>query len=142
MALTPVSSPFGPTSGMVRVAATSMEAAETRAREGIEEALALIDLVDAREELDEVVRGLMPPGWTLDERGDAVPAEEGEGMGDGPGWRSRRRWTPTVGETVVVRQLGGAEAEVVEIDGADVTVRLGGLVTRTPLAGVSPTSKF
>ena len=120
----------------------AMEAAETRAREGMEEALALIDLVDAREELDEVVRGLMPPGWTLDERGDAVPAEEGEGMEDGPGWRSRRRWTPTVGETVVVRQLGGAEAEVVEIDGADVTVRLGGLVTRTPLAGVSPTSKF
>ena len=123
----------------------AMEAAETRAREGMEEALALIDLVDAREELDEVVRGLMPPGWTLDERGDAVPADEGEGTEDdpdGPGRRSRRRWTPTVGETVVVRQLGGAEAEVVEIDGADVTVRLGGLVTRTPLAGVSPTSKF
>ena len=123
----------------------AMEAAETRAREGMEEALALIDLVDAREELDEVVRGLMPPGWTLDERGDAVPADEGEGTEDdrdGPGWRSGRRWTPTVGETVVVRQLGGAEAEVVEIDGADVTVRLGGLVTRTPLAGVSPTSKF
>ena len=66
----------------------------------------------------------------------------GEDPGGGAGWRARRRWRPTVGETVVVRQLGGAEAEVVEIDGADVTVRLGGLVTRTPLAGVSPTSKF
>ena len=57
----------------------AMEAAETRAREGMEEALALIDLVDAREELDEVVRGLMPPGWTLDERGDAVRRRHREG---------------------------------------------------------------
>ena len=110
----------------------ALEAAETRAARGMEEAVARIESVDARDELDTVVRTLMPAGWTLDERGDAVP----DGGGD-----AFRRWFPRVGETVVVRQLGGAEAEVVEIDGAEVTVKMGGLVTRTPLAGVSPASK-
>ena len=41
---------------------------------------------------------------------------------------------------MIVRQLGGAEAEVVGLDtgAGEVMVKMGSITTRAPLAGVSP----
>jgi hypothetical protein len=56
-----------------------------------------------REELDAAVAALLPHGWYLDERGDAVPGEldDGEvegGVGSGGRGRGRRAdWTPKIG---------------------------------------------
>ena len=49
-------------------------------------------------------------------------------------------WVPRVGSTVTVRRMGGAEAEVVDVDelAGEVVVRMGSITSRAPLAGVSP----
>jgi hypothetical protein len=49
-------------------------------------------------------------------------------------------WTPSTGATVLVRQLGGAAAEVVGLDtsAGEVLVKMGSITTRAPLAGISP----
>ena len=107
-----------------------LEDAEERAAEALRGAAEALEAVDDIDALDDAARAFLPPGWDLDERGDAVVASAGAG--------ARRAWTPSVGAVVVVRQLGGAEAEVVGVDedAGEVVVRMGGITTRAPLAGV------
>ena len=52
-------------------------------------------------------------------------------------------WRPKVGATVTVRQLGGAEAEVVGLDehAGEVMVKMGSITTRAPIAGVAPAAR-
>ena len=109
-----------------------LEDAEERAAEALRGAAEALEAVDDIDALDDAARAFLPPGWDLDERGDAVVASAGAG--------ARRAWTPSVGAVVVVRQLGGAEAEVVGVDedAGEVVVRMGGITTRAPLAGVRP----
>ena len=94
------------------------------------EAKEAIDAASSRDHLRDVAAEHLPPGWVFDERGDAVPADDGR----------RDEWVPEVGAEVVVRQLGGATAEVVGLDAAagEVVVKMGSITTRAPLAGVSP----
>lgn len=115
--------------------AIAVEAAEARLAEGLEEAEALIGAATTREALDDAAEAMLPDGWTLDERGDATPGRrEARGCGE---------WRPKVGATVTVRQLGGAEAEVVGLDehAGEVMVKMGSITTRAPIAGVAPAAR-
>ena len=98
----------------------------------------------------------MPDGWVLDAAtGDAVPGRRRRRRRDPEDARSRDddgvsfdsfdsidepAWVPRVGSTVTVRRMGGAEAEVVDVDelAGEVVVRMGSITSRAPLAGVSP----
>ena len=115
--------------------AIAVEAAEARLREGLEEAEAIIGAATTREALDEAAEAMLPDGWTLDERGEATPGARREGGGG--------EWRPKVGATVTVRQLGGAEAEVVGLDenAGEVLVKMGSITTRAPIAGVAPAGR-
>jgi hypothetical protein len=98
----------------------------------LDEARELMAACETREELDEVARASLPDGWVIDAAGEAVP-----------GTASERAvfWTPEIGSKVIVRQLGSAEAEVIDVHAEtnEITVKLGTLTTRTSLAsGVSP----
>jgi hypothetical protein len=131
----------------------ALDAAEDSAAAGLAAAEAALAGASTREDLDAAAAALLPRGWVLDERGDAVPrgwgsgdddvdsgGEGGGGAGGGRGGRRRGDWTPKIGSTVIVRQLGGAEAEVVGLDtgAGEVLVKMGSITTRAPLAGVSP----
>ena len=99
----------------------------------IEEARELFAACETIEEVEEIARAHLPKGWVIGANGEAVPedaAAEGASM----------RWIPTVGDLVVVRQLGTAEAEVIDVhpDSNEITVKLGRISTRVSLAsGVS-----
>ena len=105
---------------------------DERVKAKLGDALELMAASETREELEEVARTSLPEGWIIDANGEATPGDAG----------SRAMfWTPEVGSKVIVRQLGSAEAEVIDVhaDTNEITVRLGTLTTRTSLlAGVSP----
>ena len=87
---------------------------------------------DTREDIDDVVGASLPAGWVVDASGEAVPGDSLDSASS--------RWIPEIGTLVVVRQLGSAEAEVIEVhpDANEITVKLGRISTRVSLAsGVS-----
>ena len=74
----------------------------------------------------------MPRGWIVAENGEAVP-------GNSPDEGATRR-AFDVGDAVIVRQLGTAEAEVIDVhpETNEITVKLGRISTRVDVAsGVS-----
>ena len=98
----------------------------------IEEARELLAACDTREDVDGVVGASLPAGWVVDASGEAVPGDSLDS--------ASTRWVPEIGTLVVVRQLGSAEAEVIEVhpDANEITVKLGRISTRVSLAsGVS-----
>jgi len=98
----------------------------------LDEARELMAACETREELDEVARASLPDGWVIDASGEAAPGATSE---------RAAFWSPEIGSKVIVRQLGSAEAEVIDVhvDTNEITVKLGTLTTRTSLAsGVSP----
>ena len=98
----------------------------------IEEARELLAACDTREDIDDVVGASLPAGWVVDASGEAVPGDSLDSASS--------RWIPEIGTLVVVRQLGSAEAEVIEVhpDANEITVKLGRISTRVSLAsGVS-----
>ena len=122
-----------------------VETAERRGVEAMRDAETTLSLAETREELEAFASEALPRGWTFDARGEAVPGEKRGGGGDGDGdggagdGADGRGWTPKIGSVVIVRRLGGAEAEVLDVDeGArEVLVKFGSITTRVLLAEVS-----
>jgi len=121
-----------------------VETAERRGVEAMRDAETTLALAETREELEAFASEALPRGWTFDARGEAVPGEKnrdggGDGDGDAGDGADGRGWTPKVGSVVIVRRLGGAEAEVLDVDeGArEVLVKFGSITTRVLLAEVS-----
>lgn len=106
--------------------------AESAANSKIAEARELMAACDDKDELEEVAVGSLPKGWILDASGEAIPEET-----DGAAAKS---WIPEIGSKVIVRQLGTAEADVIDAhpETNEITVRLGRISTRVSMSsGVS-----
>jgi DNA mismatch repair protein MutS2 len=137
-------------------ASLAVDAAAARGVAGAAEAQSVLAAVATREAIDAAADALMPDGWVLDAAtGDAVPGRRRRRRRNPEDARSRDddgvsfdsfdsidepAWVPRVGSTVTVRRMGGAEAEVVDVDelAGEVVVRMGSITSRAPLAGVSP----
>ena len=137
-------------------ASLAVDAAAARGVAGAAEAQSVLAAAATREAIDAAADALMPDGWVLDAAtGDAVPGRRRRRRRDPEDARSRDddgvsfdgfdsidepAWVPRVGSTVTVRRMGGAEAEVVDVDelAGEVVVRMGSITSRAPLAGVSP----
>ena len=105
------------------------ERVESEASAQIEEARALFDACETKEDVDDVARAFAR-GWIV-ASGEAVPEFSGRGA-------TRRAFD--VGDAVIVRQLGTAEAEVIDVhpETNEITVKLGRISTRRRSAsGVS-----
>ncbi len=108
------------------------ERVESEASAQIEEARALFDACETKEDVDDVAEAHLPRGWIVAENGEAVP-------GNSPDEGATRR-AFDVGDAVIVRQLGTAEAEVIDVhpETNEITVKLGRISTRVDVAsGVS-----
>ena len=137
-------------------ASLAVDAAAARGVAGAAEAQSVLAAAATREAIDAAADALMPDGWVLDAAtGDAVPGRRRRRRRNPEDARSRDddgvsfdsfdsidepAWVPRVGSTVTVRRMGGAEAEVVDVDelAGEVVVRMGSITSRAPLAGVSP----
>ena len=108
------------------------ERVENEASAQIDEARALFDACETKEDVDDVAEAHLPRGWIVAENGEAVP-------GNSPDEGATRR-AFDVGDAVIVRQLGTAEAEVIDVhpETNEITVKLGRISTRVDVAsGVS-----
>ena len=109
---------------------------ESEARGRIDEARVLFEACETKEDADAVAEAHLPRGWIVAENGEAVP-------GDSPDEGATRR-AFDVGDAVIVRQLGTAEAEVIDVhpETNEITVKLGRISTRVGVAsGVSKVDK-
>jgi DNA mismatch repair protein MutS2 len=106
---------------------------EESARNSIAKAQAECETASSIAEIEDIVKETFPNGWYLNARGEAT-LEDSE--------NSSLEYIPKANDKVLVKMLGGAEAEVVSVDlqANEVTIRIGGLVTRSPMNGISKAS--
>ena len=108
----------------------SKERFEFQSAQSIEEAKSRCETAATREEVEEIVKETFPEGFYMNARGEIALEDDGGNASE---------YIPKPKDKVLVKMLGGAEAEVVSVDlaASECTVRIGSLVTRSPLNGVS-----
>ena len=108
----------------------SKERFEFQSAQSIEEAKSRCETAATLEEVEEIVKESFPEGFYMNARGEIALEDDGGNASE---------YVPKPKDKVLVKMLGGAEAEVVSVDlaASECTVRIGSLVTRSPLNGVS-----
>ena len=108
----------------------SKERFEFQSAQSIEEAKSRCETAATLEEVEEIVKETFPEGFYMNARGEIALEDDGGNASE---------YVPKPKDKVLVKMLGGAEAEVVSVDlaASECTVRIGSLVTRSPLNGVS-----
>ena len=108
----------------------SKEIFEFQSAQSIEEAKSRCETAATLEEVEEIVKETFPEGFYMNARGEIALEDDGGNASE---------YVPKPKDKVLVKMLGGAEAEVVSVDlaASECTVRIGSLVTRSPLNGVS-----
>ena len=112
----------------------SKERFELQSAQSIEEAKLRCEAATNLVEVEEIVQDTFPDGFYMNARGEIALEDDGENASE---------YIPKPKDKVLVKMLGGAEAEVVSVDlhANECTVRIGSLVTRSPLNGVSKATK-
>ena len=112
----------------------SKERFELQSAQSIEEAKLRCEAATNLVEVEEIVQDTFPDGFYMNARGEIALEDDGENASE---------YIPKPKDKVLVKMLGGAEAEVVSVDlhASECTVRIGSLVTRSPLNGVSKATK-
>ena len=108
----------------------SKERFEFQSAQSIEEAKSRCETAATLEEVEEIVKETFPEGFYMNARGEIALEDDGGNAAE---------YIPKPKDKVLVKMLGGAEAEVVSVDlaASECTVRIGSLVTRSPLNGIS-----
>jgi DNA mismatch repair protein MutS2 len=108
----------------------SKERFELQSTQSIEEAKSRCEAATTLAEVEEIVQETFPDGFYMNARGEIALEDEGGNASE---------YVPKPKDKVLVKMLGGAEAEVVSVDlaASECTVRIGSLVTRSPLNGIS-----
>lgn len=108
----------------------SKERFEFQSAQSIEEAKSRCETAATLEEVEEIVKETFPEGFYMNARGEIALEDDGGNASE---------YIPKPKDKVLVKMLGGAEAEVVSVDlaASECTVRIGSLVTRSPLNGIS-----
>ena len=108
----------------------SKERFEFQSAQSIEEAKSRCETAATLEEVEEIVKETFPEGFYMNARGEIALEDDGGNASE---------YVPKPKDKVLVKMLGGAEAEVVSVDlaASECTVRIGSLVTRSPLNGIS-----